>query len=29
LLDWKIVRSSLSNPGFAFSSVSRSSISMV
>ena len=29
LLDWKIVRSSLGNPGFAFSSVSRSSISMV
>jgi len=29
LLDWKIVRSALSNPGFAFSSVSRSSISMV
>jgi|SRR5579862_3234773 len=29
LLDWEIVRSSLSNSGFAFSSVSRSSISMV
>ena len=29
LLDWKIVRSSLSNPGFAFSSVRRSSISMI
>ena len=29
LLDWKIVRSSLSNPGFVFSSVSRSSISMI
>lgn len=29
LLDWKIIRSSLSNPCFAFSSVSRSSISMV
>ncbi len=29
LLDWKIVRSSLSNPGFAPSSVSGLSISMV
>ena len=29
LLDWKIVGSSLSNPDFAFSCVSRSSISMV
>jgi anaerobic selenocysteine-containing dehydrogenase len=29
LLDWKIVRSTLSNPGFAFSSVSRSAASMV
>jgi hypothetical protein len=29
LLDWKIVRSSLSNPGFASSSVSRLSISTV
>ena len=29
LLDWKIVRSSLSNPRFAFSSVNRSSVSMV
>ena len=29
LLDWKIIRSSLSNPGFAFSSVGRASISMV
>jgi hypothetical protein len=29
LLDWKVVRSSLSNPGFASSSVTRLSISMV
>jgi hypothetical protein len=29
LLDWKIVRSSVSDTGFAFSSVSRSSISLV
>jgi hypothetical protein len=29
LLDWKIVRCSLGNPGIAFSSVSKSSISAV
>ena len=29
LLDWRIVRSGLSNRGFAFSSVSRSLISMI
>ena len=29
LLDWKIVRSSLSNPGFVSSSISKLSISMV